>query len=107
MSNTQTQGQGRIKPPSLVFWLRFSLAVVAGFANHFLRIGEATLGEFALFAGIGEGLAFYMLSIFIVRYLLRYGEMELKGKNRYITLGGGTFVVVWIMVVVLLNTVAV
>jgi hypothetical protein len=28
----------------------------------------------------------------------------LKGKNRYITLGGGTFIVLWIMVSVLLKT---
>jgi len=31
----------------------------------------------------------------------------LKGKNRQITLGGGTFIFVWIMVTVLLNTVMV
>ena len=37
---------------------------------------------------------FYLLSVPIVRYILRYGEVELKGKNKYITLGGGTFIVV-------------
>ena len=81
------------------------MGIVAGFTNYLFRIGQATFGDFALVAGIGLGLAFYVLSIVIVRNLLRYGEAELKGKNKYITLGGGTFIVVWIMVVVLLNTI--
>jgi len=38
--------------------------------------------------------------------VLHYGEVELKGKNKYITSGGGTFIVLWIMVAVLLNTLA-
>jgi hypothetical protein len=61
-------------------------------------------GELALPVGIGLGLLFYLLSIFIIRNLLHYGELELKGKNKYITLGGGTFIVIWVMVAVLLNT---
>jgi len=80
------------------------MAVAAGFANHFTGISEASLGDAALPAAIGLGLVFYLLSVVIVRNLLRYGETELKGKNKYITLGGGTFVVLWVMVAVLLNT---
>ena len=80
------------------------MAVLAGFANHFLGISEATYGDLALPLGIALGLAVYVLSIFIVRDLLRFGEVELKGKNRYITLGGGTFIVLWVMISVLLNT---
>lgn len=86
--------------------MRFFLGVAAGFANQYLHIGEATFGELAIIVGIGLGLVFYIMSIVVVRYLFRYGETELKGKNRYITLGGGTFIVVWIMVAVLLNTAA-
>lgn len=80
------------------------MAVAAGFANHFLGVTESSFGDLALYIGIGVGVAFYLLSILIVRNILRYGERELKGKNRYITLGGGTFIVLWIMVSVLLNT---
>ncbi len=90
----------------MVYWLRLLLAVAAGLINHFLQIGETTLGELAMFAGIGLGVVFYVLSVVIVRHLLHYGENELKGKHRYITLGGGTFIVVWIMVAVLANTLA-
>jgi hypothetical protein len=88
----------------VVYWLRFLLAVAAGFTNNFLHIGAGTLGDFALFGGIGLGAVFYAISVVIVRYALRYDENQLRGKNRYVTLGGGTFIVVWVMVSVLLNT---
>lgn len=80
------------------------MAVVAGFANHFLGINDTAYGDLALPIGIALGFAVYLLSIFIVRNLLRYGDLELKGKNKYITLGGGTFIVLWVMISVLLNT---
>ena len=93
-----------MKPTSVVYWLRLLMAVAAGFANHFLGISEASYGELGLPVGIGLGLLFYLVTVVIVRNLLHYGELELKGKNRYITVGGGTFIVVWVMVAVLLNT---
>jgi hypothetical protein len=94
-----------MKPTSVVYWFRFLLAICAGLANHFLGITQASLGFPALIVGIGLGIAFYVLSVFVVRDVLHYGEAELKGKNRYITLGGGTFIFVWIMVSVLVNTI--
>ncbi len=86
-----------MKPTSVVYWLRFFLAIAAGFANYYLQIRDILLGA-------ALGVLFYAISIALVQYILKYGEAELKGKQRYITLGGGTFVVVWIMVAVLLNT---
>lgn len=80
------------------------MAILAGFVNQFLRIDEASFGDLALYVGIGLGLTFYLLSIAIVRYMLRYDAVQLKGKNRYLTLGGGTFIVLWVMVTVLLYT---
>jgi hypothetical protein len=105
MSNVQVQPQRRIKPASVVYWMRFFLAICAGFANQLLRISETTLGDLALIVGIGVGVAFYLMSVLIVRSIFRYGEAELKDKNRHITLGGGTFIVVWVMIAVLLNSI--
>jgi hypothetical protein len=99
-----TPTTSRIKPSSLVYWTRFLLAIVAGFANTFLHIGQTTLGDLALIAGIAVAFGFYALSILIVRHVFHLGEIELKGKRRDITLGGGTFIVVWVMVSVVLNT---
>ena len=96
--------KGKIRPTSVVYWLRFFLAVGAGVANNYLHIGTATLGDFALFVGIGLGVVFYALSVMIVRYGLKYDETQLRGKNKYVTIGGGTFIVVWVMVSVALNT---
>lgn len=105
MSNIQTETQGRVKPSSIVYWLRVLLAIFAGFANQLLRISEATFGELAFTMAVAVAVVFYIMSVLIVRYILRYGEKELKGKNKDITLGGGTFIVLWVMVAVLLYTV--
>lgn len=105
MGATQTQNQGRFKPTSVVYWLRVFLAFVAGFANQFLHIDIASFGDFATFVGIGLAVVFYLISIAIIRYGFHYGEAQLKGKNKHITLGGGSFIVLWILVAVLLHTV--
>lgn len=104
-TQTPTPTPRRIKPTSVVYWLRVFLAFVAGFTNQLLHIDQASFGDFAVFVGIGLGVVFYLISVAIVRYVLHYGDVELKGKSRYITLGGGSFIVLWILVSVLLYTV--
>lgn len=106
MSKTQTEG--KVRPTSIVYWLRFFLAVVAGFANYLIFSGfhvSELPQDYKFIVGVGLGVLIYAISVVMVKYLLRYGEVQLKGKNKYITLGGGTFIVVWIMVAVLLNTI--
>ena len=80
------------------------MAVITGVANQYLGISEASFGDFALPVAIALGVLFYVLSVIIVRNVFRFGDAELKGRNRYITLGGGTFIVLWVMVSVLLRT---
>jgi hypothetical protein len=95
-----------IKPTSLVYWLRFLLALIAGVSSSALRISstQPVWGGTAQYVGIGIGACFYAVSILIVRYIFKFGEVELKGKHKDITLGGGTFIVVWVMVLVLANS---
>ena len=81
------------------------MAILAGFTTASLGINVATFGDLASMLAIGVGVAFYLFSILVVRHIFHYGEAELRGKNRYITLGGGTFIFVWIMVTVLFYTV--
>lgn len=69
-----------------------------------LHIDTANFGDLASIIGISLGVMFYLLSILLVRYVFHYGDAELRGKNRYLTLGGGTFIMVWIMVTVLFYT---
>jgi hypothetical protein len=84
--------------------MRVVLAIVAGATTTLLHIDVASFGDFAAFLGIGVGVVFYLLSVLVVQHVFHYGEAELRGKNRYITLGGGTFIFVWIMVSVLCYT---
>lgn len=46
----------------------------------------------------------YGLTAAVYRNVLRYGEAQLKGKNRYITLGIGTFIFAWLASLVLTYT---
>jgi len=103
-TKVQTPPVRRFKPTSIVYWMRVLLAVVAGFANQLLHINQASFGDFALFVGIGLGILVYAFSILIIRRVLHFGEVELKGKNRHITLGGGSFIILWIVVSVFLYT---
>lgn len=103
-TKVQTPPARRFKPTSIVYWMRVLLAIVAGFANQFLHINQANFGDFALFIGIGLGIVIYAFSILIIRRVLHFGEVELKGKNRHITLGGGSFIILWIVVSVFLYT---
>ena len=82
------------------------MAIAAGFTNSYLHVSQTNpaLGDFALVVGIALALGFYLLSILIVRHAFHMGETELKGKRRDVTLGGGTFIMVWVVVSVVLNT---
>ena len=96
-----------MKPTSIVYWMRFFLAIVAALTETVLHVNVLTFGDFAQILGIIIGIVFYMLSVMIVKYILRYDDAALKGKNRQITLGGGTYIFIWIMMTVLLNTLSV
>ena len=104
-ATTQTQPKPFLKPSSVVYWMRFVLAILAGLSNQILHIDAASFGDASTYVGIGLGVAFYLLSVIIVRHMLHYGPTELRGKNRDITLGGGTFIFVWIMTTVFFYTI--
>lgn len=104
LSQTLSQPKARIKPTSVVYWMRFFLAIMAAVTETVLHVNVLTLGDFAQIVGIAVGIVFYILSVMIVKYVLRYDDTTLKGKNRQVTLGGGTFIFIWIMMTVLLNT---
>ena len=87
--------------------MRLVFAILAGLTNELLHVNVVNFGDFAALLGIGVGVAFYLLSIVLVQHVLHYGEDALRGKNRYITLGGGTFIFVWIMTSVLFYTIGV
>jgi hypothetical protein len=54
--------------------------------------------------GILVALLIYALSCFLFQYGFKYGEAALKGKQRVVTLGSGTFIFVWAAIWILLYT---
>ncbi len=95
-SPSGTSATGGVRPSSVVYWSRFGLAILSALICFILRLkGDA---------GIAVALIVYAASYLLVRYGLGYGEAALKGKQRAVMLGSGTFVFVWAAVWMLLFT---
>ena len=84
-----------MKPSSVVYWSRFFIAIATG-AGSVFALREAVSGELASVVYPAVAIAVYALTVAIYRYMLHYGEAELKTKNRAITLGIGTFIFAWL-----------
>ncbi len=93
-----------ISPTTLVYWTRLGFAALAGVLYNVLGLGgsDVLLGtSYAISMGIGV----YAISVFVVKYILRYGPTELKGPNKHITLGIGSYIIWYLFTTILLNTV--
>lgn len=93
-----------LKPSSMVYWSRFLIAIATGIVSVFALNGPV-LGDMATLAYAALGVLVYALTAVVYRYMLHYGEAELKGKNRYLTLGIGTFVFAWLAALTLTFTI--
>ncbi|OLD05777.1 hypothetical protein E6H36_10375 [Candidatus Bathyarchaeota archaeon] len=98
------EGLFGLPPTSIVYWARLGLAVLAGAVYNALGLGlqGVLLGTLA---AIGIGILFYAASVFLVKNVLRYGEAELKGPRKHVSLGWGTYTIWLIFTIVLLNTI--
>lgn len=84
-----------MKPSSVVYWSRFFIAIATGIGSVFV-LREVVNGELATVAYPAVAILVYALTVAFYRYGLRYGQAELKSKNRAITLGIGTFIFAWL-----------
>ena len=84
-----------MKPSSVVYWSRFFIAIATGVGSVF-ALREVVTGELATVVYPAVAILVYGLTVAIYRYGLRYGQAELKSKNRAITLGIGTFIFAWL-----------
>jgi spore maturation protein SpmB len=57
---------------------------------------EVVSGELASVIYPAVAILVYAMTVALYRYGLRYGEAELKTKNRAITLGIGTYIFAWL-----------
>jgi hypothetical protein len=85
-----------IRPSTIVYWFRFALGVLAAVLLVTLELKGTT--------GIILMVVLYVISYLVVRHGLRYGESELKGKQKAVTLGVGTYIFTWAAVWILLYT---
>jgi len=93
-----------LKPSSVVYWSRLFIALATGGASVFALRGTVS-GDMATTAYTAIAVVVYALTAAIYRYVLRYGQAELKGKNRYITLGIGTFIFAWLAALTMTYTI--
>jgi len=92
-----------LKPSSVVYWSRFFIAIATGIGSVF-ALKEAVSGELATVVYTTVAILVYALTVAFYRYGLRYGEAELKTKNRAITLGIGTYIFAWLASVTVIYT---
>jgi len=84
-----------LKPSSVVYWSRFFIAIATGIGSVF-ALKEVVSGELASVIYPAVAILVYAMTVALYRYGLRYGEAELKTKNRAITLGIGTYIFAWL-----------
>ena len=92
-----------MKPSSVVYWSRFFIAIATGIGSVF-AFKETVTGELATVVYPAVAILVYALTVALYRYGLRYGETELKTKNRAITLGIGTYIFAWLASVTVVYT---
>ena len=92
-----------MKPSSVVYWSRFFIAIATGIGSVF-AFKDVVSGELASVVYPAVAILVYALTVAFYRYGLRYGEAELKTKNRAITLGIGSYIFAWLASVTVIYT---
>lgn len=94
-----------LPPTSIVYWLRLGFGALSGIVYNL--IGFAQLGNIALqtLGLISVGVGMYSLSIILVKNILGYGPDELKGPNKHVTTGLGSYIIWMVFTTILVNTV--
>ncbi|MEM4246045.1 MAG: hypothetical protein QW390_01975 [Candidatus Bathyarchaeia archaeon] len=85
-----------VSPSGVVYWFRFLLAIATGVLSFRLGL-DGTEGLWLM-------IITYILSYLAVKHVMKYGEKELKGRNKPVMIGIGTYIFTWALVWVLLNT---
>src|SRR5712692_3770596 len=85
---SREEASSRLTPSSIVYWSRLGLAILA--ASVYSILGLEVQGnwgvELGTAAAVGLGVGFYVVSIYFYKYVLGYGEAELKGPRKIVTM---------------------
>ncbi len=91
-------------PSSIVYWSRLGFAVLASLVYTILGLGLQGVAVGTLSA-VALGVLFYVASVYVIKYVLGYGEAELKGPRKIVTTGMGTYIIWLVFSMILLNTI--
>ncbi len=94
----------KLTPSSIVYWSRLGFAVLAGGVYTVLGLGLQGV-EVGTLSAVGLGVLFYVVSVYVVKYLFGFGEAELKGPRKVVTTGMGTYIIWLAFSIILLNTI--
>lgn len=105
VSKDVKEGRLNLPPASIVYWLRLGFGVLSGVVYNL--IGFSQLGNIGLqtLGLISVGVGVYSLSILLVKNILGYGPDALKGPNKHVTIGMGSYIIWMVFTTILLNTV--
>ena len=103
-SKDERPGRLSLPPTSVVYWLRLGFGVLSGVLYNLIGFnqGGVALGTLAL---ISVGIGIYAVSVLVVKNILHYGPDELKGPNKHVTIGIGSYIIWMVFTTILLNTV--
>lgn len=101
---SRQERSSRLTPTSIVYWSRLGFAVIAAAVYNALGLGLQGV-EIGTAGAVGLGVGFYVLSVYFYKYVLGYGEAELKGPRKIVTTGMGTYIIWLLFAIILLNTI--
>ncbi len=103
---TEKDRTRRFSPTSIVYWLRLSAGILAGILYNVLLIVTGLQGiDVGTLGMISVGVSVYAVTVLLVKYVLGFGPTELKGPNKPITHGLGTFIIWTLFTSILLYTI--
>jgi len=86
----------KLKPSAKVYWARLMFAVPTALLSYLLKLGDWRTLSF--------GIMMYLLSYYVIRYGLNIDPNSVGGASNLMTIGLGSFFMVWIAVLGLVNT---
>ena len=101
---SRQEKSSRLTPSSIVYWSRLGLAVLAAVVYNFLGLGVQGV-ELGTAGAVSLGAGFYIVSVYFYKFVLGYGEAELKGPRKIVTMGMGTYIIWLLFAIILINTI--
>jgi len=85
-----------LKPSAKVYWVRVLFAVPTALLSDLLGLSD--------WRALSFGIMMYLLSYYIIRYGLYVDPNRVGGVSSLMTIGLGSFFMVWLAVLGLVNT---